>query len=144
MHEPVRKLHSSAEAVAVEIERGVDAEGPGLIGVFRGSNHEGVDGLQRETRRHLAGIVSPHAVGDRVEPGLGIDEHAVFVARPHATGMRGAVADHHDRASIHIYGTILNQLVDRAARFAAVRHPMRAPPTPSSGPAVCRASSEKL
>ena len=77
------------EAVAFEAERGLERERPGAVLVGAGGFlDEGLDGLDGDARRDLAGDVAAHAVGDDEQADVGAGAVAVLVAAAPEAGVR--------------------------------------------------------
>jgi len=76
---PVRQLRGGAQAIAVEGQLGVDPEGPGDLVAVLGLLDEAGHQLRRHPRRHLAGPLTAHAVGDDVQAHLVVDQEGVLV-----------------------------------------------------------------
>ena len=76
---PVREADAGAQPVAVERQRLVETVRPGEIGVFGRSMNERRQRFNRQARRHFAGVVSAHAVGDREQAQRRVRDKLIFV-----------------------------------------------------------------
>ena len=79
VHLLVGELDRGLEPVAVEGEVHVQPVGPGDLLLPVALLDEGGQGLDGHLGGHLARVVAPHAVADRVEVRLGVDEEVVLV-----------------------------------------------------------------
>jgi hypothetical protein len=108
----VGELDPRGEQVAVEVEAGVEGEGPGDVVVEGVAPHEVLQRVDGEARGHLAAVVAAHAVGDGVEPRGVLGAVAVLVV--------GAATDVGASGAGDVHGGCSFWGVPRSARRASL------------------------